>query len=369
MEEQGAFQIVYVVCQFGETVLDAKVVFDKAGQIAGLFFAPTLGLDDESRLYSIPDYANLDGIEEVEVVVGSGDWELPGTLTLPLTDDAPFPAVVLVHGSGASDRDESIGPNKPFQDLAWGLASQGVAVLRYDKRTLVYAEALASMEDITVQAESIDDALAAVTLLREDERIDPDRIFVVGHSLGGMLAPRIAAADPNIAGIVVMAGNTRPLEDVILAQVRYLFELNGSLTESEQQQLMILEQQVNSVKAPELSDKTPQAALPLGVPASYWLDLRDYDPAATVAALSVPVLVLQGGRDYQVTAEEDYPGWQDALATHENADLRLYLGLNHLFMELADVEDEAKASPDEYERPGNVASYVVDDIANWVQEH
>jgi len=361
VEEQAPYQIVYVVCQFEAALIDVKVVFDETALIAGLFFAPSAGLDSESRVYSAPDYVDSTSFEEVEIVVGDGEWELPGTLTLPLAEDGPFPAVVLVHGSGPNDRDESIGPNKPFRDLAWGLASQGLVVLRYDKRTRVYAEELAAMDEITVQEETIDDALAAVALLRETENVDPERIFVLGHSLGGMLAPRIAASDPSIAGIIVLAGNTRPLEDLILAQIGYLAELDGSVSDSEQQQLFLLEQQVDNVKDDNLSERTPAAALPMEVPAHYWLDLRGYDPAAAAAGLDLPMLIMQGVRDYQVTEEEDYQGWQTALAGRPDVAFRLYAGLNHLF-----IEGEGKGTPDEYQLPGNVAGYVLDDIVSWL---
>src|SRR5215831_9873048 len=149
---------------------------------------------------------------EEAVTVGGDEWALSGTLSMPIGPIAG--AVVLVHGSGPNDRDETVGANAPFRDLAWGLADRGVAVLRYEKRTRAHAAQLATVETFTVREETTDDAIRAAALLRAHDRIDPKRIFVLGHSLGGTVAPRIAAEDRALAGIVIMAGSTRPLADV-----------------------------------------------------------------------------------------------------------------------------------------------------------
>ncbi len=356
-EAQQGYRVVYAVCHFEHATLDAKVVFDQSGQIAGLFFVPSQGASEGEA--PLPSYAQLDVIEEQEVTVGSGEWALPGTLTLPL-GGGPFPAVVLVHGSGPNDRDESIGPNKPFRDLAWGLASNGVAVLRYEKRTRHYPERFAEIGDISVQQETIDDALAALAFLRQSSAVDPDRIFILGHSLGGMLAPRIARQDTQVAGLIVMAGNSRPLEDVIMDQISYLLELDGSISDEEQAELEQLGDQVALVKSDALSQDTPANLLPLAVPASYWLDLRGYDPPAVAVELNRPILVLQGGRDYQVTAA-DYDGWKSVLSGREQATLVFYAAVNHLFM-----EGEGMGTPADYEVAGHVAAQVVADIVDWI---
>ena len=133
---------------------------------------------------------------------------------------------MLVHGSGPNDRDETLGPNKPFRDLAWGLADRGIAVLRYDKRTSVYGGKMAGNKNLTVREETIDDALLAVKLLRGRPDIDPKRIFILGHSLGGMVAPRIGADDPSLAGLIILAGATRPLPDVAREQLEYIASLS-----------------------------------------------------------------------------------------------------------------------------------------------
>jgi dienelactone hydrolase len=356
VESAGKLDAVFAVCQFEKHELEVKVVFSADKQITGLFIQAS----KVNYEFKPPAYAKQGSFRETEVKVGAAEWPLPGTLTLP-KGDGPFPGVVLVQGSGPHDRDETLGPNKPFRDLAWGLATQGIAVLRYEKRTREYSVKLAGMNDLTPKEEVVDDAVAAVAELGKNKAIDGKRIFVLGHSLGASMAPRIAGRDADVAGLIILAGTTRPLEDVMVEQFTYIFSLNGGPTDQQKEQLERIKKQVARVKDPKLSADTPAADLPLGVPAPYWLALRQYDPTATAAQLKRPILVLQGERDYQVTMA-DFDGWKKTLGTQRGARLKTYPKLNHLF-----IEGEGKATPAEYERAGHVAVDVVDDIADWVK--
>ncbi|MEU6846347.1 hypothetical protein ABZ930_31220 [Streptomyces sp. NPDC046716] len=122
-----------------------------------------------------------------------------------------------------------------------------------------------------------------------------------------------------------------------------------------------LVRQAAAVADPELTADTPSSRLPLGLSAAYWLDLRAYDPVATAAQLACPMLILQGGRDYQVTVADDLPGWQRGLADRHEVTIRIHDDVNHLFF-----SGSGRPDPAEYARPGHVASAVVDDIATWV---
>jgi dienelactone hydrolase len=276
--------------------------------------------------------------------------------------EGPFAAAVLVHGSGPHDRDETIGPNKPFRDLAWGLASQGVAVLRYEKRTHTHGHRMAKDKAaITLDAEVVEDALAAVAGLRKHKEIDGRRVFVIGHSLGALMAPRIGSRDPSLAGLVLLAGNARPLEDLILEQMTYIYSLKGDLSDEDKEALDKIKKQVTRVKDPKLTADAPAAELPLGIPSAYWLELRSYDQTATAARLKQPLCIAQGERDYQVTMA-DFEAWKKALVSRGNVTFHSYPKLNHLFM-----EGENKAKPAEYEKAGHVSRELVDDLAAWIK--
>jgi dienelactone hydrolase len=326
---------VILGCQFEKTALNVILAFDAENKIAGLRFTPRAAAGPERA-----DPPTSNRFKEESVTVGAGEWALPGTLSMPVGPIAA--AIVLVHGSGPNDRDETLGPNKPFRDLAWGLADRGIAVLRYEKRTRRYAEKMAGNQSLTAREETIEDALLAAALLRTHDRIDPKHVFVLGHSLGGMLAPRIAAEDRSLAGLIILAGATRPLMEIAREQLAYLASLTPSAaTPTLEESLQLLRK-----SAPEL----------------YWKDLDAYKPAQAAAQLTTPMLILQGERDYQVTLK-DLQGWRDALVGHAGVTIKSYPTLNHLFL-----PGEGKSMPSEYERAGHIPDFVLDDIAIWIKK-
>ncbi len=352
-----SYKIVIIKIEFQRVVIDVQFVFNEEGQISGLNINPV------QIAYNPPAYVKKSSFHEVDVTVGEGEWMLPGTLTLP-NDSGVIPGVVLVHGSGPNDRDETIGPNKIFRDLAWGLASQGVAVLRYDKRTLVYAKKFTpnQVAEMTVKEEVIDDALVAIELMRQREGIDSKRVFLLGHSLGATVAPRIAGEDQDLAGLIIMAGITRPLEDTILDQFTYLYNLEGKITEQQKADLENLKVKVDRVKESEISDNISPQDLPLGIPLAYWQDLNKNKPADAVKTLTMPILVLQGERDYQVLSMEDFEGWKTALKMNEKASFKIFPNLNHLF-----ITGEGKSTPQEYTIEGHIDEDVINCIIQWIE--
>ncbi len=370
LEKKGPYEIVIVLCSFEKMELNARVVFDTKQRISGLNFAPA---KDPAADWKAPEYANADTCREKEVKIGTGEWELPATLTLPgggyyirqsvKKADGPYPAVVLVHGSGSHDRDETIGPNKPFKDLALGLASRGIAVLRYVKRNKQHGTKMVkNVDKLTVKEEVTDDALAAVELLRHTERVNPDKIFVLGHSLGGMMAPSIGQADPRIAGLISLAGSSRPLDEVIVDQTNYLMAASPAPPEEQLKALEDLRTKSLEMMKRDLSKDVPADQLPLGVPIAYWRSIKAIDPAAVAKELKMPMLVLQGGSDFQVT-KKDYDRWKSVIGDRKDVEYKWYPRLSHLFMLVGE-----QGKPGDYEKSGHVTGEVVEDIASWIKK-
>ncbi len=346
-EKVGDVEVVTFTLQHAMMALDARIHFDADGLIDGFRIVPAMAAAAPAPLVDDERFVE----SELEVA------GLPATLTLP-RGDGPYAAVVLVHGSGPHDRDETIGPNKPFRDLAHGLAERGIAVLRYEKRT--HARPQDFSGDFTLDQEVVNDAVAALRQVSEHPKVDARRVFVLGHSLGGMAVPRIVAARPGLAGAILMAGNARPLQDLVPEQIRYLAGLDGEIDATEAASLKEVEQQRDVLNA--MRNGGPATApLMLGLAEPYWRDLIGYDPAAMAAGQTVPMLILQGERDYQVTVEGDLAAWRKALAGRDDIEFRSYPALNHLM-----IAGRGAPNPQEYFKPGSVDPGLLDDIGGWI---
>jgi hypothetical protein len=337
-------------CKYENGALSFKIVVNNKQEISGFWITPKT----DKVEYRIPEYVNIAKFKEDEVEFGLPEWRLKGTLTIPRRIEKP-PVVILVHGSGPNDRDETIGPNKPFKDLAWGFASKGIAVLRYDKRTKLHGSKM-KPDEINIQAEVIDDVLEAVKFLNSRDDVNKNKIIVIGHSLGAMVAPMIASQSKTICGIIMMAAPTRKLEDLVLEQMEYIYSLKEIISDDERSFLTDLKLKIDSLKNKTLPSSTPI----IGIPASYFYDLGKYDQVKTAKGLKLTILILQGERDYQVTTE-DFTNWTKELSGHNNVMLKSYPKLNHLFM-----AGEGKAKPEEYNLPNSVDIEVIKDIVDWV---
>ncbi len=351
----GTVVRIPVTCSHGAL---AVVVSVAGGQLTGIQLAPASAAEPVAP-WEPPGYADPQAFEEQEVTAGSGPLAVPGTLSLP-RQPGPLPAVVLLAGSGPQDRDETLGRNKPLKDLAWGLATRGVAVLRFDKVTYAHPRQLAADRAFTVTSEYLPQAAGAIRLLQQHPAAGGGQIFVAGHSLGGTVAPRVAAAEPAVAGLIILAGGAQPLHWSMVRQLRYLASLESPAAPAAAA-VAAATRQAELIDSPGLSPATPDGELPFGIPAAYWLDLRGYDPAAAAAALGKPLLILQGGRDYQATVADDLARWQDRLAGRPDVTIRVYQADNHLFF-----PGSGPPGPAGYEPPQHMDPQVVADIAGWL---
>ena len=351
--EEG-YDIVFVNCTFtNDYFIIFKIVFDNKKEISG-FWTEKI---ETITAYSTPGYVDTTKFTETELIIGKYPWELPGTITIP-NGEGPFPGVILVHGSGPNDRDETIGPNKPFKDLAWGLASNDIIVLRYDKRTKVYPEEIAGDKNFTVKEETVDDAIDAVKLLQTYEEIIQSQIYVLGHSLGAMMAPQIATFEDDINGLIMLAAPARGLEELMYNQTVYLSELDGVVDEDEILMINMTREALEKIKKMNISE----GETVLNAYKAYWEYLNSYDQVETADNLTIPIMLLQGKRDYQVTYDEDYAVWNATFYDNNNVLLETYDLLNHLF-----IRGEGTPTNTEYMTQGHVSEDIIQDITIWIK--
>ncbi|RXZ79666.1 alpha/beta fold hydrolase [Paenibacillaceae bacterium] len=306
-------------------------------------------------------------VVEEEIVIGKGTaYELGGTLTLPKNVNGPVPAIVLVHGSGPNDRDETAFGFKPFRDIAYGLAKQGVAVLRYDKRTYAHANSFTpeDAKKITVKEETVDDAILAGKLLKSDKRIDSTQVYLAGHSLGGMLAPRIDAEGGDFAGLVLIAGSPRTLWEIIHDQgLDAVAAMDANHPARPATEAWLASEYAKAKSIADMSAAEAAKTTAFGIPAIYFKEMDSHSTADYAAKLTKPVLVLQGETDFQVYADKDYVRWQELFKGKTNASFKLYPNMNHFLVE---YDGPGAGTTKEYLAPGLVSPKLIDDIASWI---
>jgi dipeptidyl aminopeptidase/acylaminoacyl peptidase len=304
-----------------------------------------------------------------KIVIGDETkYPLNGILTIPDEQNGLLPAVVLVHGSGPGNMDEKVGNNYPFKNLAEGLSEKGIAVLRYDKRTLIYGKEMKDDPRLSVKEETIEDAILAADFLRKDSRIDSNKIFIVGHSMGGMLAPRIDAEGGNFRGIIIMAGSPRKLEEILMDQSRdVLKSLNRFLKMIAKKQIAKMSTKFDNIY--NLNDEEAKSIVVLGkhVRAFYLKEMGEHPPIEYLKGLSKPVFILQGDKDFQVSTEKDFDEYRNLLGELPNVTFKLYPNLNHLFMPF--VYGEILKTKKEYKVAQQVDEQVVNDIADWIHRN
>jgi len=343
-----------------------QIVVDKTGAIAGF---NTLSFAFEPRLPS-----ETDTFTSEAVTIGE-DWQLDGLLTLPhgASADNPVPAVILVHGSGSHNMDQSIFENRAFADIAEYLGNNGIAVLRYNQRSFSHGERFAPIftETPTIEFEAVEDALLAAELLQGDPRIS--KIFVLGHSLGGLIAPRIAEY-AQLDGAIMMAALTRPHYlnsfDQNIVTINTMLEA-GIITQEEVPAIMemiysLLEEAHTSH---HWTDEELVGREIFGFPATYSRSLTRSLPIPFILASNRPILALQGDRDPQTTVEGDFQFLLDYTQGLPHVTTHLYEGLNHMMMTSLFPTGPLVMNPiAEFSVPNRVDTRVTRDIVEWIND-
>jgi dienelactone hydrolase len=350
---EGDFYTVIVEGKFTNDTQNFMIAYNKTEKIVGFFLQPK----STAAAYVAPAYADTTLYKEKEIYVKAVAHNLVGLLTVP-KNATNYPVVVLVHGSGPSDMDETIGPNKPFKDLAAGLAAKGIASIRYVKRTMVYPNDFGGA--FTVKEEVLDDALAAVALARTIPEVDKKQIYLLGHSLGGMLAPRLATLAPDLNGILLLAAPARSLTDLMVEQNKYGFSLSKDTTQVGKLQLDSVIKMLDKTRITQLGAMKPDSNV-LVLPASYLVDINNYNQVEVAKKLKQRIFIAQGGHDFQVSTT-DYDLWNAALGKKKNVELKLYPSLNHLMSWQTE-----KGSMNQYSVPSSVSEELITDLVNWIK--
>lgn len=326
-----------------------QLVYDKNNVLASLWFDAA----EEAVPYSIEAPA---GVTETELTLGEGtEYPLRAVVSLP-ENAQNVPCVVLVHDAGAYDLNSALGGSELFADIAHGLAQQGIAVLRYDKRTFAHGASFdeETVQAMTVQEETIDDALLAVKAAAAVDGVDAERIYLAGHGLGGMLAPRIAVQSGGaVKGIVSLAGTARGYLEVV-------YDQNLAMTNNADRKNAIKKEYKKVNKLEEMKDSDAV----FGLPVPYLKDLYAHPVEEQLAQLNLPVLVLHGKNDFQYSLD-DYKSWQLALEGYAGeAELVLFDDLNHLFADNTSLKRRGTAA--EYLAQVHADAQVIEKIAQWI---
>lgn len=330
----------YYYSEFEKTKLDIQITFGENNKMLGFFLVP-------HKTFEKPD-------EKTTLKIKSDAIELNGTLLLPPSNNKKK-LVIFVHGSGAHDRDETIGENKPFKDIAEYLLANGIASYRYDKRTYSYPETF--NEKSTVEEETINDAVNAALYFKSDTDYKDYQIIILGHSQGAYMMPKIAEK-AQVSKYVFMAGNARPLQDLLVEQYDYLHSLDS--TKVPAQAVQEVKKQVAFLNSSKFNVSSPSSELPLGQSAAYWKYVKEYNQLNEVKKIKAPMFFAQGGRDYQVT-EKDFNLWKQTLKNDKTAVFKLYPALSHLF-----IAGTGKPSPKDYETKGKVDEQFLKDLTQFI---
>ncbi len=356
IEKTDTTEVNSVRCNFEKTKLDLYLTYNTSKKLVGMFFKPA----KNKMAYVEPSYVKTSKFYESKLSVKTGTYSMPGILCVPNNIDNP-PVAILLAGSGPNDKDETVGPNKPLKDIATGLASQGIATFRYDKRTLTYGSEFAKQpEKNGINEEIVEDALSAIAMLKKNPLFAKSKIIIVGHSLGAMCAPLIAKKSKKVSAIVLLAGNARSLEDVVLEQYNYIFGLD-SIDATEKKEIENYKIQMIRVKNSAILKLSKPEELPLGVHSYYWQSIKKYNQVEVSKKIKQPILVLQGESDYQVTMT-DFNLWKEALSSNKKNQFISYPLVNHLF-----GEGSKKSTPADYEKQNSVLEKVITDLVAWIK--
>lgn len=342
IESNNEKETCFYYSDFEKMKLDLKISFNENNKITGFFFIPHKVFHRENSLGK-------------DLNIKSNNIELKGTLLVPEKENLKK-LIIFVHGSGPNDRDETVFENKPFKNIAENLYFKGISTYRFDKRTLSNPESF--NDKSSIDDEVTNDILNIVSYFKNKIEFSDYQIIILGHSLGAYLLPRIANKSNNISKIVLLAGNSRPLSTLIAEQYDYLYKLTP--TEELKKASQKIKEQIKVLNSKSFNLNTQKEKLPFNLSAFYWKSVLDYNPTKEIKKVKIPILILQGERDYQVSMK-DFDLWKASLKNNKSATFISYPKLNHLF-----ITGDNPSNPKEYELKGQVDEKVINDIIKFI---
>lgn len=330
-----------------------NISFNSSGKIIYISFMAA------HKIYVAPDYCDVSKFLESKITVVNGMYDLPGILSISNTPGKK-PLVIILPEAGPTDKDGSYEENKPYKDLAWGIASKGFAVFRYEKRSNNYGIFLlkdkAAYEKFTPREDLLDDLYKIIDSLKTLPEINPEKIFILGHGQGGMLAPLVAKERNEIAGIIMMGANAKRTQEMMIDQYKYLSKVSpekkGEYDTQTKNAIRSMDKKLNPL--------TEHHLMPYDVQATYWIWLNQYSHLDISKKLNKPQFVMHGERDYQANLE-NYELWKRTLAKNKKATVKLYPRLNHLF-----YPGDAQSTYSEYYLKSNIPENIINDISSWL---
>jgi uncharacterized protein len=344
-EKIDSTNIVYAYTKFKNANLDIKLVFNTVQKMMGFFIVP-------HKEFEQNDIKN-------SLIIPNSNYPIYGELGLPVSENKKVLAI-FIHGSGPQDKDGSIFENKPYKDIASGFSKRGITSYRFDKKSFSYPEYFKD-DNYTIDDEVCNDVYTIVDYFKNDSIYKTYKIILVGHSMGGMLLPRMADSLKNsINGIVMLSANSMSFCDVINYQLKYLYAIQPSI--ELKKQMTELKTKLEYLNSKAFNLQSDKNLLPLNLPASYWNSILNYNQIKMASRLVMPALIIQGGRDYQVNTK-NFKLWKKSLKNKGNVTFKIYPLLNHILL-----EGNSKSTPSEYQIKSKVPDYFINDISNWILE-
>jgi len=309
-----------------------------------------------NEITEIP-YVNEDNFVKKDIKINTDkDIKLDAELTYP-ANNQDYPLVVLVHGSGANNMDEKIGPNYIFKNIAYGLSTAGIGCLRYNKRSYQYPEQF-SNNNYTLDQLVTDDVIAAIKVGMKYSK----KIYVLGHSLGGYMAPmikeRALKEGLDIQGLIICAGAIESLPQLLLRQIKFQLQLDGEITEAENEYIEEVQKQINIIESGDIPEDFSYLWNK-----NVWDQFNKYSFTESLSKVNIPTLILQGERDIQVFPDvaREVENNLINMGNFENIVFKYFSKINHMLM-----EGEGPYSPSEYFKPSYVSKDIVKTIIEFI---